>query len=165
MSHELAERLYYIHKDVLPVAFAWLPARMNSQQAHAMLLAIGLQESKFEFRKQVGGPAKGFWQFEMGGGIRSILTHSVTGPILLPVLKLLGYPQDSKACHEAVQHNDVLAAVFARLLLWSVPGRLPERGQAEIGWIQYLEGWRPGKPHPDTWGQNFNAAWHIVTTE
>ena len=28
-----------------------------------MLLAIGLQESRFVHRRQIGGPACGFWQF------------------------------------------------------------------------------------------------------
>ncbi len=165
MSHETTERIYYVQKDVIPVALGWLPARMNTHEAVAMMLAIGLQESKFEYRKQVEGPAKGFWQFEMGGGVKGVLTHPVTGPIVLPVLKLLGYAQDSRACYDAIQHNDVLAAVFARLLLWSVPGRLPTSKETEKAWLYYCEGWRPGKPHPQTWEKNFNTAWDFVNQE
>ena len=165
MSHETMERIYYVQKDVIPVALCWLPARMSTPEAIAMLLAIGLQESKFEYRKQVGGPAKGFWQFEMGGGVRGVLTHGTTGPLVLPVLKLLGYSQDSRACYDAIQHNDVLAAVFARLLLWATPGRLPTMKETEKAWLYYLDGWRPGKPHPQTWEKNFNLAWDLVTQE
>ena len=52
-----------------------LPAKMDSPQARAMLKAIALQESRFEHRKQIGGPARGFWQFEQGGGVRGVLNH------------------------------------------------------------------------------------------
>ncbi len=165
MSRETMERIYYVQKDVVPVALGWLPAKMSSPEGVAMLLAIGLQESKFEHRKQVGGPAKGFWQFELGGGVKGVLTHPVTQPLVLPVLKLLGYEQDSRACYDAIQHNDVLACVFARLLLWTVPGRLPTSRQPEKGWMQYNDGWRPGKPHPESWEKNFDLAWDLVETE
>ncbi|MCV6902125.1 MAG: hypothetical protein NTT76_05400, partial [Achromobacter xylosoxidans] len=47
-------------------ALALLPAGMDTQAAHVMLLAIGLQESRFTHRQQIGGPARGFWQFEKG---------------------------------------------------------------------------------------------------
>ena len=44
-------------------ALALLPSAMDTPQAHCMLLAIGLQESRFVHRRQIGGPACGFWQF------------------------------------------------------------------------------------------------------
>ena len=51
-----------------------------------MLLAIGLQESRFEHRRQlVGnpprpiGPAMSFWQAEVGGGmVRGVRIHRAT---------------------------------------------------------------------------------------
>src|SRR3546814_6857126 len=39
-----------------------------------MLLAIGLQESRFLHRAQIGGPARGYWQFERGG-VHGVLSH------------------------------------------------------------------------------------------
>ena len=40
-----------------------LPPMMTSDAAKAMLLAIGMQESRLTHRKQIGGPAMGLWQF------------------------------------------------------------------------------------------------------
>lgn len=62
--------------DILDPALKLLPS-MDSVRARMMLLAIGLQESRFEHRRQLGnGPARGFWQFESGGGVR-VLPGSV----------------------------------------------------------------------------------------
>ena len=52
----------YIRDVVIPAALHMLPGHMDSPEARAMLLAIGLQESKLTYRRQVGGPAHGFWQ-------------------------------------------------------------------------------------------------------
>ena len=45
-----------------PIAsgLALLPAKMSGSKAKIMLLAIGLQESRFEHRRQMGGPARRF---------------------------------------------------------------------------------------------------------
>ena len=51
----------------LPAACSLLPARMDTRAARALLVAIGLQESRFEHRRQIGGPARGFFQFEAMG--------------------------------------------------------------------------------------------------
>lgn len=50
-----------------------LPAKMDTPKARVMMLAIGMQESRFEHRKQIGGPARGFFQFEEAGGVRGVL--------------------------------------------------------------------------------------------
>ncbi len=48
----------------------------DTPEGRLMLLAIGLQESRFEHRRQLGnGPARGFWQFEAGGGVKGVMTH------------------------------------------------------------------------------------------
>lgn len=48
-------------------ALRLLPPAMDTVKARVMLLAIGLQESAFAARRQAGnGPARGFWQFELG---------------------------------------------------------------------------------------------------
>lgn len=160
-----SETVYYVHRRIIPAALDLLPGQMTGNSAKAMMLAIGLQESKFQHRAQVGGPAHGFWQFERGGGIRGVLTHPVTLPLLLPVLRVLNYGTNEVECYNAVTHNDVLAAVFARLLLWTVPGSLPLPNQPERGWQQYIDGWRPGKPHKDDWPGNFDEAWRTVMQE
>lgn len=54
-----------------PIMHMW--PSMDSTEARVMLLAIGLQESRFINRFQIvqgkpgaKGPARGFWQFEQG---------------------------------------------------------------------------------------------------
>jgi hypothetical protein len=86
----------------------------------------------------------------------------VTRPILLPVLATLRYQPVAGSCYAAVEDNDTLACVFARLLLWTVPGRLARLDEPEHGWQNYLAGWRPGKPHRQTWDANFAEGWRLT---
>ena len=139
-----------------------LPPQMNSVEAKAQLIAIGLQESRFLHRKQIGGPARGFWQFEQGGGIKGVLHHHATRDHIREVLAALKYQPTAKCCYEAVAHNDILALAFARLNLWWVPGALPEEHHCDLGWDYYIEAWRPGKPHRKTWNAFFDQAWSCV---
>lgn len=154
-----------VHRFTLPAAYDLLPPKMNSPAATAMLLAIGLQESRFQHRVQVGGPAHGFWQFEKNGGVKGVMTHPLTAGHARKALRDLQYPgavESLETVYAVIIHNDVLAAVFARLLLWTVPGALPTRHQSAAGWRQYIDGWRPGKPHPNTWPDFFQEAWLLV---
>src|SRR5690606_35531315 len=73
---ESAMDLDVVVEQAIWPAYALLPSRMDSDRATVMLLAIGLQESRFEHRRQIKGPARGFWQFERGGGVRGVMTHS-----------------------------------------------------------------------------------------
>lgn len=62
------------------------------------------------------------------------------------------------AVYTALEADDVLAAGFARLLLWADPHRLPDVGDADTAWALYLRTWRPGKPHPHTWAALYAQA-------
>lgn len=168
----------YIAEFILPAALALLPPKMDTLAARAELLAIGLQESKFEARWQQGGPAHGFWQFEPGptAAVAGVLAHPATRPIVLSALTALAYPAEwfrdhavdhapaqlVSLCFEAILHNDVLACVFARLLLWTDRRVLPTRTQGAKGWAIYLAQWQPGQPHPETWGAHFAIGWALV---
>ena len=155
--------LWHIDTHTFPAAFGLLPGSMASPEARAMLLAIGLQESGFRYRRQLpNGPARGFWQFEMSGGVAEILTTPATKPIIEPIVAMFRFVPSPAACHEAIQNHDVLAACFARLLLWVDPRPMPSALEAEKGWQIYLRNWRPGKPHPATWAGNFDRAWQVV---
>ena len=138
------------------------PAKMISVESKAMLIAIGLQESRFEHRRQVSGPARGFWQFEQGGGIHGVLNHAATRRLIRDALDQLRYDDSTWTCYTAVEHNDVLAMTFARYLLWTVAGPLPVWGQHQHAWRYYVDGWRPGKPHRETWDAFYNQAWEHV---
>jgi hypothetical protein len=140
---------------------ALLPPAMDSPQAKAMMIAIAMQESRWDERRQIGGPARGFWQFELGG-IRGVLSHKATQPIIRSVLDRLDYDYRPETSYAAIEHNDVLAFAYARCNLWWIPAPLPARGEEGEGWEQYLEAWRPGRPWRGTWGAFYAQAWDLV---
>jgi hypothetical protein len=149
--------------EVYSAAMKLLPANMDTVNAKAMLIAIGLQESRFELRRQMmNGPARGFWQFEQGGGVRGVLNHHATKQHALAVLARLEYDHYPTTVWNALEHNDILALCFARLNLWWIPGALPGPGEHEKAWRYYIEGWRPGKPHRGTWDEFYDEAWQLV---
>ncbi len=156
------EYVGYLHDWIIPAAFALLPGTMGTREAKALLIAIGLQESAFTQRQQVGGPARGFWQFEQGGGVTGVLTHPVSGPLIKPICRLLQYDPKPSICHAAIEHNDVLAVCFARLLLWVDRRALSTPMEVHKGWSLYVDNWRPGKPHRTTWDGYFAEAWRVV---
>ncbi len=133
-------------------ALALLPAKMDTPAARVQLLAIGLQESRFLHRRQTKGPAMGFWQFERGGGVRGVLSHASTWQAAREVCAARDVEPTASDVYNMLEHDDVLAAAFARLLLWTDPARLPAVGEVNAAWALYLRTWRPGKPHPQTWG-------------
>ena len=144
-------------------ALALLPARMDTPASRVMLLAIGLQESRFEHRRQIGGPARGFWQFEKGsrasrGGVWGVYLHPASKGHLTVLCKARSVACDPDAIYAALEYDDVLAAGVARLLLWTDPKVLPAIGDADAGWALYLRTWRPGKPHPQTWPDLYRQA-------
>ena len=144
-------------------AVHFLPSNMNTQPARAMILAIGLQESRFAFRRQLaGGPARGFWQFEALGGIGGVLRHPETRELIRDALTRLCYDHEVITSYVAIEHNDVLACIYARLLLWTLPQRLPGPDRPDIGFNQYSAAWRPSKPRAETWSKFYADAWEAV---
>lgn len=142
-----------------------LPAAMTSQQARVMLFAIGLQESRFTHRFQVvqgrpgaKGPARGFWQFERGGGCKGVVEHPASRFWMSKACAESDVPFNATAIWNAIETDDVLAAIAARLLLFTDPKRLPEVGDENGAWNLYTRVWRPGKPHRATWGALYAEA-------
>lgn len=153
-----------LNRIALTPALALLPAAMDTPEARHMLLTIALQESALVHRHQHGGgPAVGFWQFE-DAGVKAVIRHQATRPHALTVLNILQYPENPYSVHLAVQHNDVLAAAFARLLLWALPQELPAIDDPVMGWDQYMAAWRPGRPHPEKWPANWSAVGKVALT-
>lgn len=126
-------------------------AALDTTAARVMLLAIGLQESRFEHRRQVRGPARGFWQFEVGGGVNGVLHHVASKIMAASLCEALSYEPEAAGIYTALADNDVLAAGFARLLLWTDARPLPRIGDYDGAWEYYLRNWWPGKPRPETW--------------
>lgn len=141
---------------VIGPALELLGARFDSRDAERMLLAIALQESLLIHRVQVKGPARGYWQFERGGGVRGVLRHDATKAAAVALCAALDYAPQEDVVYAALADNDMLACGFARLLLYSDPQTLPR--SEDSAWAYYLRNWRPGKPHPDKWAGNWQRA-------
>ena len=155
--------LEQINRYVLTPGLAALPTPMDTPAARAMLLAIGQQESQFVARKQEpAGPARGFWQFEPGGGVMGVLQHPHTKDMALRLCGTWHVRTNVLDLWGAIMYHDPLAAGFARLLLWTLPDALPGPHDAARGWAQYLDAWRPGKPRVEKWERNYAAAWRAV---
>lgn len=147
-------------------AMSLLPEKMDSKEVRVMLVAIGLQESRFQHRRQlVGnpprpvGPAKSYWQAERGGGmVHGVRTHPATEAIAASLYKARGVAPTNQAIWDAIENDDVLAAALARLLLWTDPYKLPAIGDVDAAWDLYTRTWRPGKPHRHTWNEMYTKA-------
>lgn len=146
-------------------ALGWLSVRgvTSDDRARVMLLAIAGQESDAQYRRQHGnGPARGLWQFESGGGVRGVLMHKSSARLAAALCEWRGVKAETPLVHAALERDDVLAAGFARLLLVTDPAALPGVEAEDAGWTYYLRNWRPGKPHPERWPENWKLAREAV---
>jgi len=152
-----------VRRGPIAAALSLLPDRMSSSEAEVMMLAIGLQESRFEHRHQIGGPAHGWWQFELAGGVRGVLKYRTSRDYARSLCAARGLPPRASAVFAAMEHDDILAAGFARLLLWTDPRPLPAIGDVKAAWQYYLRNWRPGRPHEKTWAPLYAEAMEEVS--
>ena len=141
-----------VMREAIAPALVMLPSRMASPEARVLMLAICGQEADFHHRWQVVdrarphvmGPARGLWHFERGGGVRGVLTHASSRTHAEDLCRLRGVPATLDGVYNALHADDVLAAGFARLLLWTDAAPLPAVGDVETAWKLYLRTWRPG---------------------
>jgi hypothetical protein len=153
-----------ILRSAINPALSLLPVNMDSDRARVEMLAAGLQESELKKRYQTvhgdpyaKGPARGLWQNERGG-VQAVMTNPATREHAIVLCAARKRPFDVLQVHASLEYDDILAAGFARLLLWADPKPLPELDDSKAGWETYLRCWRPGKPRPDDWPQNHAAA-------
>lgn len=143
------------YRDGIAPALAWLPPKMDTLTARVMVGAIGFQESEFEHRRQMGnGPARSYWQMERTGGVTGVLRHPASAELARAACAWRGIGTDSTTVWKAMEFDDVLGAVFARLLLYTDPHPLPGVADVDYAWDYYYRNWRPGKPHIDKWPNN-----------
>lgn len=128
-----------------------------------MLITIALQESGPDLNARYQGspssspgPARGWWQFEQGGGVAGVLAHFSTEVLSKEVCNRCSVQPDSPAVWRALEGHDLLATSFARMLLFTDPAAIPTAPAPS--WEMYMRLWRPGKPHPETWGKNWQTA-------
>lgn len=132
----------------------------SDDRARVLTMAIAGQESDWQARLQVGGPARSLWQFEKGGGVAAVL--AATPLQIKAVCAELIIPFDAAHIFEAMAWNDFLAAAMARLNLWRDPAALPAVGDVQGGWVYYKRVWAPGLPHPDVWPAKYGTAQGLV---
>lgn len=134
-------------------------------RARVMLVAIGGQETNLAVRRQQpnNGPARGWFQFESGGGVKGVMTHGASSKQARQLCDGLVVPFDQATVYEALAWSDPLAVGFARLLLWTDAAALPAIGDQDGAWNYYLRNWRPGKPKPDAWPKHYQAAVQVVS--
>lgn len=149
--------------NAITPALKLLPGYLDTQKARVMMVAIGYQESKFKVRRQYGnGPATGFWQFEQGGGVKGVWSHSASTELARLICRARDCRFEPKAIWVQLESDDILAASFARLLLLTDPKALPEVDAEGPAWGYYLRTWRPGKPRPDEWAEAHRLAREAV---
>lgn len=137
-----------------------------NNEARTLLLAIAMQESGplLAARYQnapsaTAGPARGFWQFEKIG-VQGVLQHPKAGAVVNDVCGRLEVVSSTDAVWRTIEGHDRLACIVARMLLWSDPKPLPT--SQEDAWQYYIRNWRPGKPHQNTWANNWRIATETV---
>jgi len=155
---------------VIKPTLLWLaPQRWDGRDAWRMLIAIAMQETGLRHRDQLSrdgtagqvGPATGWWQLELGGGFRGVERHVATRDVLLQARKALALPERDEQRWASICWGDAYACLLARALLWTHAD--PLASAAADGWQQYLELWRPGKPHPEAWAGAWSAALSAVS--
>lgn len=157
------EFLRTVYRPAAARASSLLPARVSwSPAAHQMLMTIAGQESAWTHRRQINGPARGFWQFERGGGVRGVMQHHSSAAHAQALCTGLNVPFEANAIYVGLENNDALAVGFARLLLFTDAAALPTL--AQMGWDYYNRNWRPGRPHPEMWQTRWDAAAQALRT-
>lgn len=132
----------------------------DSPESRAILLAIAGQESGWMSRFQLGGPARGWWQFE-SEAVADLMNRPATCLTLKGFCAEQSIPWDAGDLFEAVAWHDPLAYALARLLLWTDPAPLPGIGDSMGALMYYERLWRPGKPDAARWATRYAEAFHI----
>ncbi len=154
----------FLARVVLP-GLALLPAEMNTPEAQVMLVAPAGQESHWTDRRQLGdGPAHGYYQCEGGpqSGLVDVLERPSTTAYLHNACAELDILPTAEAIYAAIVYCDALATVVARLILWADPAPLPPLGATWQAWATYVRCWKPGRPDPARWPDNYWAAQTVV---
>lgn len=165
-----------LRRSIIEPALLLLPAKMESPQAVVMLLAITRQEDPDQHRRQwPTGPARSLWQAEQGGGmVTGLLRYRVESirEWATGLCVVRGVAPAAPDVWKAIEHDDILAAGLARLLLYTDPARLPALGDESGAWELYLRTWRPGAyARGDAtqraalrkkWSANYAAALEVV---
>ncbi|HWL68534.1 MAG TPA: hypothetical protein VNS22_09140 [Geminicoccus sp.] len=162
-------------RNVMRPTAAWcqreagIPFSLDSDR---FLLAVALQESQCTHRAQITrsgapGPARSYWQGEKTGGmVAGVLNFHAENiqKMSRALYAAAGVIPDPYAIWRAIEWHDALAHGLARLLLLTDPYRIPTEQSA--AWDCYAARlWRPGRPRPEEWPENWQAASIAVAAE
>ena len=92
-----------------------------NDDARVLVMTIAGQESRWKERRQIGGPARSYWQFEKGGGVAGLFSHPASKAKLGTLCAAFDIPYDPDVVFEAMAWCDPLACGMARLLLLTDP--------------------------------------------
>jgi hypothetical protein len=154
-----------LYAAVIAPTLKWMAAQPSirtpdSDAARILVTTIAGQESRWHDRRQIGGPARSYWQFEQGGGVAGLFL--ATPRQLSTVCASQDILYDLGVVFEAMAWNDPLACAMARLLLWTDPAPLPAVGDKDAAWAYYIANWRPGAPHRASWDGLYDQSSAIV---
>lgn len=146
------------------VFLASIEGPIPTDDVRRFLLCVALQESGATLTARYQnspspepGPARGWYQFESGGGVKGVLTHGASSSLAKAACNHLHVVASQDAVWRALEGHDRLATVFARLLLFTDTHPVPTT--ASGAWDCYCNRlWRPGKPHPAMWVDNWRTA-------
>jgi hypothetical protein len=121
--------------QLVSITLAGLMSHFDSYWARVFLVAAQQQEDpeQLGYQRLSGGrkgPARGFWQFEQGGGVRGVMNHPASASYAKAVCALRGVPWVERVIWERLEFDPVMACAFARLLLWTDPFALPTTADA-----------------------------------
>jgi hypothetical protein len=155
------------YKRIMVPAALWCDqvSLPRSRESDVFLLAVAGQESGWRHRAQISagmeaGPARGFWQFERGGGVAGVLRHQLSEHRALALCGTALVTPRPADVWRALEGHDGLAYGFARLLAWTDPAAIST--DQDAAWAFYLRCWRPGKPHAATWPSRWAEAHRAV---
>lgn len=134
-----------------------------SNDAAALCYAICGQESGWEHRVQVNGPARSYAQFE-SIAVRDVMQRATSKDRCRMLCHELNVDFDAQVIHTAMVQNDLLMLGMTRLNLWNQRGALPSPTLAsqDAAWNYYVNTWKPGKPHPNRWGAHWQTGIRLL---
>jgi hypothetical protein len=153
----LEPSLLWLHKTV--------PGLPLGAEVQVLLLAIAGQESAWQnIGQSGGGPGRGPFQFEPETCLEILNNVATSRPAEIVCAALSVAPTEG-AVYSQIIAQPSLATAFARLDLYANPRPLPQLGDRQGAWLYYMDTWRPGKPRPDDWPVNYQAALAAITKE
>lgn len=146
MRSRLIEPRELLRAVVLPAlasaAAATDEPRLQDPRAAILLAAIAIQESDLRWARQApAGPARSWWQIEVGTARDIQARVSQLGPRWR---RLLDWHDGATGdVEEALLGYPLSGCVWARLLLWLDPAPLPPIGDEAAALETYKAVWRP----------------------